>query len=64
MFVVLIGTRFKTADDWQAFVNSVDLVFHPADLLQLGMVLNRGLSDQERSYKIFNECLMTAGKKI
>jgi CheY-like chemotaxis protein len=64
MFVVLMGTRFKTADDWQAFVESVDLVFHPADLLQLAMILTRGLSDHERSYKIFNECLVAAGKKI
>ena len=64
MFVVLLGERFKTADDWQAFVDSVDLVFHPADLLQLAMILTRGLSDHERSYKIFNECLVAAGKKI
>jgi predicted Zn finger-like uncharacterized protein len=64
MFVVLMGVRFQTADDWQAFVHSVDLVFHPADLLQLATVLKRSLSDHERSYKIFNECLVAAGKKI
>jgi predicted Zn finger-like uncharacterized protein len=64
MFVVLMGARFQTADDWQAFVHSVDLVFHPADLLRLATILKRGLSDHERSYKIFNECLVAAGKKI
>jgi CheY-like chemotaxis protein len=64
MFVVLMGARFKTADDWQAFVDSVDLVFHPADLLQLATILKRGLSNHERSYRVFNECLVAAGKKI
>jgi CheY-like chemotaxis protein len=64
MFVVLMGVRFQTADDWQAFIHSVDLVFHTADLPQLATVLKRGLSDHERSYKIFNESLVAAGKKI
>jgi CheY-like chemotaxis protein/DNA-directed RNA polymerase subunit RPC12/RpoP len=64
MFVVLMGVRFQTADDWQAFVHSVDLVFHPTDLRQLATVLTRGLSDHERSYRIFNECLVAAGKKL
>ena len=64
MFVVLMGARFKAADEWQAFVHSVDLVFHIGDLLQLATVLKRGLSDHERSYKIFNESQAAAGKKI
>jgi DNA-binding response OmpR family regulator len=64
MFVVLMGERFKTADDWQAFVHSVDLVFHPADVIHLAAILKRARSDHDRTYKIFNECLVAAGKKI
>jgi CheY-like chemotaxis protein len=64
MFVVLIGERFKTADHLQAFVDSVDLVLHPHDISQLTMLLNRGLRDHERFYKVFNECLIEAGKKL
>jgi hypothetical protein len=63
-FVVLVGEQFKTADQWQAFVESVDLVCHAADLLQLPVILKRALSEHERFYKVFNECLITAGKKI
>jgi CheY-like chemotaxis protein len=64
MFVVLIGERFKTADHLQAFMESVNLLLHPADLPQLVAFLNRGLRDHERFYKVFTECLVEAGKKI
>jgi len=64
MFVVLIGERFKTADHMQAFVNSVELVLHPADLPQLGTLVERGLSEREQFYRVLNECLIAAGKKI
>jgi CheY-like chemotaxis protein len=64
MFVVLIGERLKTADHLQAFVKSVDLVLHPDDLPQLVMHLTRSLRNHERYYKVFNECLIEAGKKL
>lgn len=64
MFVVLIGERFKTADHLQAFVNSVELVLYPADLPQLRTLVERGLSEREQFYRVFNECLIAAGKKL
>jgi CheY-like chemotaxis protein len=64
MFVVLIGQRLKTADHLQAFMESVDLLLHPDDLPQLMTFLSRGLKEHERFYKVFNECLIEAGKKI
>lgn len=64
MFIVLVGERFKTADHMQAFANSVELVLHPADLLQLSTLVERGLSEREQFYRVFNECLIAAGKKI
>jgi hypothetical protein len=64
MFVVLIGQRFKTADHWQAFMESANLLLHPDDLPQLVTFLRRGLRDHERFYKVFTECLIEAGKKI
>jgi hypothetical protein len=64
MFVVLIGQRYKTADHLQAFMESVNLLLHPDDLPQLVTFLSRGLREHERFYKVFNECLIEAGKKI
>lgn len=64
MFVVLLGERFKTADHWQAFVESVNLVCHPSDLPQLPALLRRVFSEHERLYRVFNECLIAAGKKV
>jgi CheY-like chemotaxis protein len=64
MVVVLLGERLKTADHWQAFVESVDLVCHPIDVRQLPAVLKRTVSEHEHFYRLFNECLIAAGKKI
>ncbi len=64
MFVVLIGARFKTADHLQAFMESVNLILHPDDLLHLATFLARGLSEHERFYKVFTQCLIEAGKKF
>jgi hypothetical protein len=64
MFVVLLGERFKTGDPWQAFVESVNLVCHPNDLLSLRVILPRALKEHERFYRVFNEALIAAGKKI
>ena len=64
MFVVLIGGRFKTADHLQAFMESVNLILHPDDLPHLATFLARGLSEHERFYKVFTQCLIEAGKKL
>jgi hypothetical protein len=64
MFVVLIGQRFKTGDHLQAFKESVNLILHPDDLPQLPTFLARGMTDHQRFYKVFTECLVEAGKKI
>jgi hypothetical protein len=64
MFVVLIGSRLKTGDHLQAFMESVDFVLHPGDLPQFVTLLTRGLKDHERFYKVFNECLTEVGKKL
>jgi predicted Zn finger-like uncharacterized protein len=64
MFVVLVGERFKTADHLQAFMESVDLILHSDDLPNLATFLTRGLSERERFYKVFIQCLIEAGKKF
>jgi CheY-like chemotaxis protein len=64
MFVVLIGKRFKTADHLQAFMESMNLILHPDDLPHLGTFLSRGLSEHERFYKVYTQCLIEAGKKL
>jgi predicted Zn finger-like uncharacterized protein len=64
IFVILVGSRFKTADHLQAFLESVNLLLHPDDLPHFVTFLHRGLRDHERFYKVFTECLVEAGKKI
>jgi phage FluMu protein Com len=64
MLVVLVGERVKTGDSLEAFLESVDLVLHPADIGQLAALLSRASSDHQRFYKVFNECLIDAGKKL
>jgi CheY-like chemotaxis protein len=64
IFVVLIGQRFKTADQLQAFMESANLLIHPDDLPQLETFISRGLREHERFYKVFTECLIEAGKKL
>lgn len=64
MVIVLSGERWKTGDSLEAFFESVDLVFHPADVSQLATLLTRAASDHQRFYKVFNECLIEAGKKL
>jgi phage FluMu protein Com len=64
MVVVLSGERWKTGDSLEAFFESVDLVFHPADVGHLATLLTRAASDHQRFYKVFNECLIEAGKKL
>jgi hypothetical protein len=64
MFVVLVGKRFKTSDHLQAFKESMDFIIHSEDLPQLATYLSRGLSEHERFYKVYNQCLIEAGKKL
>jgi hypothetical protein len=64
IFVALVGERFKTADHLQAFVESVNLVLHPADLTQIQAFLARGLRDHEQFYKVFVDCLIESGRRF
>lgn len=64
MFVILVGERYKTADPLQSFVESVNLVVHPADVPRMEMILSKGLENHARFYKVFIECLIEAGKRV
>jgi CheY-like chemotaxis protein len=64
IFMVLIGDGFKTADHLQAFMNSANLVLHPADLAHMESLLTQGLQDHTRFYKVFLECLVESGKRL
>jgi hypothetical protein len=64
MVVIFVGEHWKTGNSLEAFFESVDLVFHPADVSQLATLLARAINDHQRFYKVFNECLIEAGKKL
>jgi CheY-like chemotaxis protein len=62
MFLVLMGTGFRTMDNMTAFAMSANMVVNPKDLEKFGMVLKKSLMDHERFYKVFLETLTDVGK--
>ncbi len=57
---VLITERFKTMDSMAAFNNSVNLVVNPADMDNIGRILERGIAENT----LFFQPLGDAHKKI
>jgi hypothetical protein len=62
IFLVLLGTKFKTMDLMKAFGMSANMVVNPDDLSNLSLILKKGISDNERFYKVFLDTLVETGK--
>ncbi len=62
MFVALIGNKFNTMDWMTAFVMSANLVVNRRDLDRLADIIQSGLSDHEKFYKVFMDTLVEVGK--
>jgi CheY-like chemotaxis protein len=58
--VVLIGASVRTADENQAFQNSVDLVVNLADVRNLRPVIRRALMRTQEFYSRFLEAITAA----
>jgi len=62
IFVALLGDRFKTMDDMMAFALSANAVINTKDIDRLTSILKKGLSDNEKFYKVLLDTLAEVGK--
>jgi len=62
IFLAVIGERFKTLNNMQAFSYSVDLVINEKDLDKLAKILKKTIAEHEMFYKVFKESLQAMGK--
>jgi hypothetical protein len=62
IFVVLIGERFKTMDEMMAFALSANTVVSTKDLDRLTLILKKGLTGNEKFYKVLMDTLAEVGK--
>jgi hypothetical protein len=61
-FILLVGESFRTLDAMQAYTQSVHLVVNPSDLINLGPVLKKGLTEFAAFYRVYNEVLSASGE--
>ena len=64
LFVVFLDERFTTADRFQAWSESVDLVVNPADLTKLRRIVGDGMRDRDEFCRRFNEIRGEAGARL
>ena len=62
IFVVLVGDKFRTTNNMEAFTNSVNLVFNPKDFSKLGMVLKKAITENDAFYRVFKSTGLALGK--
>jgi predicted Zn finger-like uncharacterized protein len=62
MFIVLMSERFKTMDEMMAFALSANIVMNTKDVDKLTSILKKGLSDNEKFYKVLMDTLTEVGK--
>ena len=62
VYVVLVSRRCRTMDNMTAYHKSVNLVINPENLDDLGKILNRGITEKEFFYRVFNDTLKKLGR--
>jgi len=62
IFLALISKKFKTMDLLKAFGLSANMVINTNDLVNLSLVLKKGISDNEKFYKVFMDSIRETGK--
>jgi len=62
MFLALIGDRYKTMDEMMAYALSANMVINTKDLGKFATLLKRGITDNEKFYKVFFDILEEEGK--
>ncbi len=62
IFVVLVGDKFRTTNNMEAFTYSVNLVFNPKEFSKLGMILKKATIENEAFYRVYNSTGLSLGK--
>jgi len=62
IFFAVIGEKFKTLNNMEAFSFSVNLVVSEKDLDKLARILKKAISEHEMFYKVLKESLQAMGK--
>ena len=62
MFVVMLSDQHRTMDQMMAFRFSVNIIVNTKNIDDIGKVIQRGLTDNEFFYRVFNECLKQVGR--
>lgn len=62
IFFAVIGNKFKTMSNMEAFSYSVNLVINAKDKDKFSQVLKKSIADHETFYKVFKESLHAMGK--
>ena len=62
MFVVMLSNQHRTMDQMMAFRFSVNIIVNTKNIDDIGKVIQRGLTDNEFFYRVFNETLKEVGR--
>ena len=62
IFVVLVSAGFRTMDNMEAFEKSVNLVINLENIDNAGVIIERGIADNEAFYRPFKDALKQAGR--
>ena len=62
MFVVMISNQYRTMDQMMAFRYSVNIIVNTKNVDDIGKVIQRGLTDYEFFYGVFQETLKEVGR--
>ena len=61
-FVSLIGSKFKSTDNMQAYANSVNQVVNEKDMDKLDVMLKKGIKENDMFYRVYRETMEVLGK--
>jgi hypothetical protein len=62
IFFAILGDKFKTLNNMEAFSYSVNLVINEKDKDKFSQILKKSIADHETFYKVFKESLHAMGK--
>ena len=62
IFVALVSSQLRTADNMAAFNKSVNLIVNTSNIDDLGLIIKRGAAENEAFYYVFKETLSKKGR--
>lgn len=62
IYVTMISSQYRTMDQMMAFRHSVNLIVNSKNIDDIGKIIQRGLTDHEFFYRVFNDTLKEVGR--